>query len=482
MKILLINPKPDCPCLFGEEFLLGTALIVADNTTPTVAACIPKEIEVSIIDERVDEINYDIDVDWVGITGKLSQQLSLKRIAEGFKSKGKKILIGGAFIARFSEIMPPYCDIIVKGEIEEIAGELFHDILANNYRKEYVGSRPNPLVSPIPRWDLYPIKKTHAGSIQITRGCPFGCDFCDVIQASGREVRSKSIEQVLAELNVLYHDCNFTTVMITDDNIVADKDYATKLFKAIAKWREGKNISFIVQTPAILAQNEELLSLCSKVGIINTYIGIESFDNQVLESVHKKHNIKMAPNDTVNKFIEYGIAPSVGIILGFDQHTKDIFDTTYNECMKLSTPIVALWTLIAFPGTPFHRRFEKEGRIKGNIKDLSGYPWHTNIIPKHMTVNELGRGVHKLFNRLYEPEAFKTRLINTISKLKQKQEIKETPFAYTIFKHISRLGEEERELCKYLIRNHKDSISTIFNFLAGYAQARYLCKQEYIDI
>jgi len=261
MKILLINPKPDCPSFFGDEVMEGTGIITADNTSPTVAACIPTDIEVEICDERVSPVNYATDADWIGLTGRLSQHRNQVSIARAFKAKGKKILAGGSFAARFSESIKPYCDVIVKGEIEDIAPTLFNDLKNNSYQREYIGTRPRLVDAPVPRWDLYPIKKALSGSVQTGRGCPFSCDFCDIVQFNGQEMRSKSIASVLRELDALYHTYNLRSVFLTDDNLVGNVSYAKELFTAIREWRQDKEeMTFIAQTPEYIAQNFELES------------------------------------------------------------------------------------------------------------------------------------------------------------------------------------------------------------------------------
>lgn len=481
MKIYLINPKPDCCCLFGEEVMNGEAVFIADNTTPTVAACVPSDIQVEICDERISAINFETDADWIGITGKLSQHKRLITIAKEFKKRNKKVLIGGSFAARFSDAIMPLCDILVRGELEEIAEKLFRDIINNDYKKEYIGTRPNPIITPIPRWDLYPTHKSIIGNIQITRGCPFCCDFCDVIQFHGQQHRAKTIDHVIKELDVLYK--YYHTIFIVDDNIIANVPYALKLFEAIKNWNWGKNTSFIVQTPAYLAQNDRLLTLMAEAGVRQTYIGIESFDSEVLQSVHKTHN-SQPTFSVVNKFLEKGIVPAIGIILGFDKDSSLTFDYVYEKCMELGTPIIALWALIAFPHTPFYDRMKAQGRIRCHLEQLSGYPWHSNIEPKNMTANMLGQGMYDLFNRLYTPEAFTKRLELCLGYLKPRPDyqIRNPKLAFNIFNKLAHLGPVEKDMCIYLLKKYKHQLGYVFNFLVGYAQARYLCARKYEEI
>ena len=488
MKIYLVNPKNDWAMYYGDEFLQGKRTYMIDTTLPTVAGCIPKDIDIEMCDSRVHDINYNTDAEWVGLTVKLGQHRSMKEIASKFKALGKKIMLGGPFVSGYTSEVREYADIVVKGEIEEIAPKIFSDIKSGTYQNEYQGTRPSLTLSPTPRWDLYPSTNTYIGNLQTTRGCPFGCDFCDSVQLTGTLARCKSETQVINELNVLYHDFNFNVIFISDDNPIANMVQAKKTFQAITDWGVGKNVTFISQMPTNLTYNDEMLALVAKSGLRQVYVGIESFDSELLKGVHKSHNTVHSHRFVLDKLVTNGIVPVIGCILGFDKHTTDIFETTYNECMKLPVPLVTLNTLWAFPGTPMTKRYEEEGRIDRKITDLSGYPWHTNIVPKNMTVNELGRNVHKLLNRLNEPEAFKTRVINTLSKLKKApyynnlSQEKNRDFAYTIIKHITRMSDADRKMCQYFLKNHKDSLGYVLEFFAFYAQSRHLCDIEYKEI
>ena len=482
MKIYLINPKTELPYMFGEEFLEREIIFIADNSLPTVAACIPKDWEVQICDERATAIDYNTDAQWIGITGRIGQHNRMLKLAKQFKELGKKVMIGGAFAARFSERIKPFCDIIIKGEIENMAKEVFDDIKNNNYKHEYDCALPNPLSTPIPRWDLYPYAKTMIGTIQFSRGCPFKCDFCDVVNFNGSKSRFKPIEDILKELDVLYYDCKFQTIFIVDDNVIGNVPFAKELFKRISIWKEYKNISFIVQAPVLLTKDRELLKLSSDAGIKQMYIGVETFDEELLKKMNKYHNLlNLSPIQSVNNMLEHGILPMVGFILGFDEHTKDIFETTYKCAMTLSAPIIYLSALTAYPNTVLYKKFEAEERLHCDIEKISGASWDSNIIPKNMTKEELREGTYRLFQRLYSPASFKERLINCLRKIKIVDNTYPDNFdlSYTVIDKLKRYSEEDRELCKYLIRNHKRHLGYIFRILMIYAQMRYITMRPY---
>ena len=209
-SIYLVNPAPDFPSYFNTEVLedkLGrpTANAVA-LALPTVAAMIPGDFEVTLCDECVKPVDFDFPADFVGITGMVSQWKRMREIAQEFRSRGKVVLIGGPHASLRPEVVRPHCDILVRGEIEDIAARLFQDLINGSWRSEYVGTSPDLANSPVPRLDLYPNERTLTGAIQTSRGCPFRCEFCDVIQYQGRKQRHKPIPQILVELDQLDQD------------------------------------------------------------------------------------------------------------------------------------------------------------------------------------------------------------------------------------------------------------------------------------
>ena len=199
-SIYLINPAADMPSYFSAESLAGRglprAISTADLSIALVAAMVPDGLDVALCDENITSIDFDVTADYIGITGKVSQWHRMKSIAGEFRGRGKTVLIGGPYASLSPESVRPHCDILVRGEIEEIASQIFADLISGDWKDEYVGTRPDLRTSPMPRWDLYPNDRAIMGSVQTSRGCPFECEFCDVIQYLGRKQRHKQPEQV----------------------------------------------------------------------------------------------------------------------------------------------------------------------------------------------------------------------------------------------------------------------------------------------
>ena len=205
-SIYIINPASDFPNYVSAEilaasgFAAGTAM--ADAAAATVAALASKDFQVSICDEYISPIDFDHTADWVAITGKVNQRRRMVAVADEFRRRGKRVVIGGPYASLSPAHLRAHCDVLVSGEVEEIAAELFADLSRGNPRDSYIGDKPDISRSPIPRWALYPNDRALMGTLQTSRGCPFECEFCDVIQDLGRKQRHKPIANVLAELDL----------------------------------------------------------------------------------------------------------------------------------------------------------------------------------------------------------------------------------------------------------------------------------------
>jgi hypothetical protein len=207
-SLYLINPSADLPSYFGAEVFAGRgfepATSMADLSVATVAALAPDDFQVRLCDEHIAGVDFDSSADFVGITGKVSQWCRMQVIAAEFRRRGKTVIIGGPYASLAPETVRPHCDILIRGEMEEIAPKIFADLEEGRWSEEYVGTRPDLRTSPLPRFDLYPNDRALMGTIQTSRGCPFECEFCDVIEYLGRKQRHKPVAQVLAELDQLY--------------------------------------------------------------------------------------------------------------------------------------------------------------------------------------------------------------------------------------------------------------------------------------
>jgi radical SAM superfamily enzyme YgiQ (UPF0313 family) len=206
-SLYLINPLADFPSYFSAEVFgawgFAPATSMADLAIATVAALAPSDFVVRLCDENISPIDFGVDADFIGITGKVSQWGRMRSIAAEFRRRGKTVIIGGPYASLSPDAVRPHCDVLVRGEIEDIAAQFFADLRSGSWRTEYVGTKVDLRNSPIPRWDLYPNDRAVMGTIQTSRGCPFECEFCDVIEYVGRKQRHKPVDLVLRELDAL---------------------------------------------------------------------------------------------------------------------------------------------------------------------------------------------------------------------------------------------------------------------------------------
>lgn len=211
----------------------------ADLSTTTIAALAPRDWRVTICDERIQGVDFAAQADVIGITGKVSQRDRMIELAGEFRRRGKLVVMGGPYATLNPEDLRPQTDILVRGEIEEIAGRLFSDLAAGRWEKDYEGTKPDLSLSPVPRWDLYPRRVALTGQVQTSRCCPFECEFCDVIQYLGRKQRWKDPEQVVRELDVLY-GLGFRDVFFADDNFTVMRRRTHALLERVAQWNRTR--------------------------------------------------------------------------------------------------------------------------------------------------------------------------------------------------------------------------------------------------
>ncbi len=397
---------------------------IADLAIPTVAAMAPKDFNVRLCDENLTAIDYDISADFVAITGKVSQWGRMREVARAFRERGRTVIIGGPFASLCPEVVADHCDILVRGEIEEIAAGFFADLKGNCWKDEYEGTRPSLDLSPLARWDLYPNDQVLLGSVQTSRGCPFQCEFCDVIEYLGRTQRHKSVSNVIRELEDLY-GYGYRSVFLCDDNFTVARSRAKELLAALRDWNlklQNGNVTFSTQLSIDAARDDELLDMCAEAGLIQAFIGIETPNMDSLRESKKRQNMGVNLTDQIQKFYDRGIMIVAGMIVGFDNDGYDIFERQYEFAMQAAIPIVTLGSLVAPAATPLHDRLKAAGRLSADGSEVAATPWSTNIIPQLMTQDELLHGVRWLANKLYSPEAFEHRLLQFISRVGERRD------------------------------------------------------------
>jgi radical SAM superfamily enzyme YgiQ (UPF0313 family) len=434
-SLYLINPRADFPTYYGAEVYAGRgfrpAAFLADLVVPTLAALVPPSFDVVLCDEHLEDVDLDAPVDFVGITGKVSQWGRMKALAAEFRRRGKVVVMGGPYASLSPEIVRPHCDVLVRDEIEEIAGELFGDLASGRYRDEYRGGRPDLALSPVPRWDLYAKYngRVLTATVQTARGCPFECEFCDVIQYVGRKQRHKPVPAILDELETVYAH-GYRSVLFADDNTTASRSWVKEMLDAVRAWNDARpagRVSFSTQLSIDAARDEELLELCAAAGMTHVFIGVETPNEESLRETKKRQNLSRNLRnasqenptlvDQVKRFYEFGIGVTGGMICGFDNDGADIFERQYEFATAAAIPVLTISALVAPAATPLHARMQAAGRLVEGL-EVPGHPWNTNMCPKQMSREELTHGIRWLANKLYHGEAFAERLERYVALLR----------------------------------------------------------------
>lgn len=498
-SLYLINPAADFPTYFGGEVYAGWGLspatFMADLAIPTIAGMVPRDFDVRLCDENISPIEFDISADFVGITGKITQWGRMTAIAREFRRRGKVVLIGGSYASLSPEVVRPHCDIVVRGEAEDISEELFSDLRKGRWKPEYVGNRPDLARSPMPNWELYPNDRALLGTVQTSRGCPFECEFCDVIQYLGRKQRHKPVTQVLRELDEIYRR-DYRHIFLADDNFTVYRARAKELLAALRNWnlrQDQVKVRFVTQVSIDAARDAELLKMCAEAGLTHVFIGIETPNEDSLRETKKRQNVGINLLDQVQRFLEHGIAVAGGMIVGFDSDGPDIFERQYEFAMSSPIPIFTVGALVAPAATPLYERMAKSGRLSLDGLEMAAMPWSTNIVPQQMTREHLLRGIQWLCNKLYQPSAFGERILRFIDKLGKRLDPRyaEGTSGFTgshtaesdslgLLSKLVQLGPGEAEMWSRVrkgLSKKPESAELVIPMLVQYAQIRYMYQQ-----
>lgn len=487
-SIYLIAPKSEMPHIFGGDAFghwgLPATQWIADVGLVTVAALVPPDFTVRICDEAISPVDLETPAQFVGITGKITQSARMIELGTEFRRRGKTVVIGGPFASLSPDSVRDACDILVCGEIEEIAPDLFADLRRGRWKDRYDGGRPDLASSPIPRWDLYPNDRALVGAVQTSRGCPFECDFCDVIAYLGRKQRHKPIENVLDELDVLYRH-GYRDVFLSDDNFTVYRRRAKETVAALARWNGDsgrERVGFSTQASIDAARDEEFLGMCADAGLDAMFIGIETPNADSLRDSGKRQNLLADPAEQIDRFLDHGIMVWSGMIVGFDADGPDIFERQFEFAMSSPIPIFSLGALVAPEATPLHDRLRDEGRLVADGGETAVVPWETNIAPAGMTREQMASGMRWLANRLYRPDFFGERLIRFIQRIRPAQNAWRwrgprnlDTDAGALLRKLANVGSKERQMMGRVnseLVGNPSAVSFVRSMLLQYAQIR----------
>lgn len=357
MKIKLIYATR---YLENGELLKSKKLVIPSLTFPLLAALTPHDIDVSIINEVCEDIDFDEEVDLVGIASYTHTIYRAYEIADEFKRRNVPVVMGGVHVSMEPEEAKEHADTIIIGEAEETWPQFINDF-RNGIRKRVYRAekRPSLVHLPIPRFSL--INKSHyvysqVIPIQTGRGCPHSCDYCSVTEFCGGQYRARPISDVINEIETLGAKMCF----FADDNIFASPSRARKLFKALIPLR----ILWFGQATIRAAEDKGLIELARKSGCFELSIGLESLSGKSLKSVGKTINKVKHYEKNLKAYRQEGIKIAASMMFGFDDEEPGVFKETYHFLVKNRVPYTYWWPIIPYPGTPFYKRLKDQGRLK----------------------------------------------------------------------------------------------------------------------
>ena len=423
MKILLVYPIfPDTYWSFRHALLFeGKQAAFPPLGLLTVSAMLPAAWERRLVDMNVEPLT-EADIEWadmVFVSAMIVQKESLEEVVRLCKTKGKQVAVGGPYVSTSSELLPD-ADFIFVGEAETTLPEFIADLRCDSVKRIYeADERPSLLDTPAPDFGLINLNNYSAMNVQYSRGCPFQCEFCDIIEIYGRVPRTKSNEQMLAELDALKLAGWRGLVFIVDDNFIGNKRNVRKFLPELIKWSERNDFpfSFITEASVNLAEDDALLQMMQTAGFRRVFLGIETPVEESLKEAQKGQNTRRDLLESVQKIQSYGMEVMAGFIVGFDNDPEDIFERQINFIRESAIPLAMVGLLAALPNTQLWRRLEKEGRLlrdsTGNNTDCS-----LNFVPK-MDKTYLIEGYKTILRNIYSPKEYYGRALDCLSSFAQ---------------------------------------------------------------
>ncbi|MGQ9546564.1 MAG: B12-binding domain-containing radical SAM protein [Dehalococcoidia bacterium] len=432
MRILLVYPQyPDTFWSFKHalKFIFKRA-----NFPPlgllTVAAMLPKEWEKKLVDMNTTALT-DADLKWadyVFLSAMVAQQSSAREVLDRCKELGTKVVAGGPFFSPGYEDSGFFEDVdhIIFGEAENTLPCFLEDLEKGCAKHIYQSEEwPDITKTPVPLWSLIDTRRYQSMSIQYSRGCPFNCEFCDIVILNGHIPRTKDRTQITAELEALYDMGWRGSVFFVDDNFIGNKrKLKSEILPAIIQWMEQRKrpFSFFTEASINLADDEELMRLMVNAGFTMVFVGIESPNEESLMECNKLPNKKRDLLAAVKKMQRFGLQVQGGFIVGFDSDPISIFKSQIDFIQKSGIVTAMVGVLMAPPGTRLHNRLKMENRLlKGGTGDNTD--GSTNFIPK-MGREALVKGYKHVVDTIYAPKQYYERIKTFLKEYKPGERVR----------------------------------------------------------
>ena len=394
----------------------------------TVAAMLPAEWDLRLVDLNVRPLD-DALIDWADLVmtgGMIPQQTNLLALIERCHGRGKRVVVGGQDPTSQPQVYAA-ADHLVLDEAEATLPGFLADLAAGAARRVYrAAERPDITLSPTPRFDLLELSQYLHVGIQFSRGCPFNCEFCDIIELYGRQPRTKTPAQVLRELDCLHRLGHKGHVDFVDDNFIGNKKRVMAFLPELLTWSRARGFPFYFSTEATinLADDPRLLAMMEAVDFRYVFVGIETPDHDLLVQTQKRQNTRHPIVDSVHRLHQHGLIVTAGFILGFDGESQSAAPAITACVESAGIPMAMVGLLTALPNTQLTRRLEREGRLPEDYSlqrpgDVDQATSGLNFTPARPRA-EILRDYASVLGRLYSAESYFDRVLRVARALRHR--------------------------------------------------------------
>jgi len=421
IKVLMVWPRfPASFWSLGEVMeIVPERSLVPPLGLITVAGLCPKHWKIRLVDLAFEELS-DEDILWadlVMVSAMAVQRESVRQTLERASKLNRRTMIGGPYASSAPQALLPLADHVVVGEPDEIFPEIAADLERGSARRLYsITEKPDVSCTPVPRFDLLALNKYTLMSVQFSRGCPFTCEFCDIITIYGRRPRTKSPAQLIGELDVLLQLGWRKEVFVVDDNFIGNHKAALELAQELERWQRRNRypFGFFTEASIDLASRPALLDAMVKANFCRVFIGIESPSAESLKETKKFQNLRRDPLDSIRFIQQHGLWVMGGFIVGFDSDPPDIFDQQIEFVECAAIPWAMTGVLQAPPTTPLYERMKREGRLLQDNPEPSNFdpPNFRTVLP----LPELLDGTKRMLLTLYDPRRFYERVFDSLER------------------------------------------------------------------
>ncbi|MFI5298478.1 MAG: B12-binding domain-containing radical SAM protein [Polyangiales bacterium] len=422
MRVLLVYPSfPNTYWGFAHSLpLIQKRASLPPLGLISVAALLPQDWDMRVVDMNVEPLESS-QLEWadvVLVSGMLVQEESMHDVLARARQRGVRTVVGGPGCTTSPERFDD-ADCLFLGEAEERVDELIAAVEGRPGSPRILPAptaRPSLHAVPVPRFDLLAIEHYRSMCVQTSRGCPFNCEFCDIIEIYGRVPRVKRPEQITAELEALHRLGHRGDIFVVDDNFIGNKKLVRPILTAMAKWQGEKLYPFTFYTEASLnlAADDKLIEAMRQADFTSVFIGIETPDPVALKHTGKTQNVGVDVSAALEKLTAAGLEVMAGFIVGFDGDGPESFEAQRSLLEDAPLPLAMVGLLIALPSTKLWRRLEREGRLRDHSDgDAFARPNFRPTMPER----ELVAGYAKLLASLYTPEAYYRRSTAVVERL-----------------------------------------------------------------